>query len=407
MASHTTRSTLWPLLLCAAIAVYATTAGAADNARKSQPVLSQLAKPAADEIVLTVGGDAIWNHKMSPADDAQVQSLFEVFKSSDIAFLNFEQVLADHGYPQPKAIAKADPSMVSEFTRAGVNLVSIANNHMTDFGPSGIETTRRTLEANGIKFSGAGANVAQAVEPAVIEKKGLKVALLAFLVSPTYPSIATAATDNTPGVAPIHGAEIRQPDGKVVFAPWEVDLKRMEAAIAAARKVADVVMVSFHVHWGPLEEIDPTGKQLIAHTAIDAGADWVVGHGPHVVNGIEFYKGKPIVYSVGNFAFQFNQAEYDFFPDIKKTLPPMLSNQSNFAGVVARMILTHDGKVRRMELLPINLNPEGDPRLVAGAPADAVLGRVKTLSEPFGTTIRREGWYAVVDLPQQAASAAK
>jgi poly-gamma-glutamate synthesis protein (capsule biosynthesis protein) len=212
--------------------------------------------------------------------------------------------------------------------------------------------------------------------------------------------MATAARENSPGVAPIHGAKIRTVDGKAVFAPSDDDLHAMEDAIRAARKTADVVAVSFHIHWGPLEEIDATGKQLIAHAAIDAGADMILGHGPHVVNGIEFYKNKPIVYSMGNLAFQFPVAAYEFFPDSLKTVKRLLGDEKVFQAMAVRMTLSSRGRLKRMEILPLALSKEGDPRLTTGEVADKIFSRATSMSAPFGTTIKRQSWYGTVNLPQ-------
>ncbi len=388
------------LLLAAGMALMPFGLRAADTQASWTARLGQLAKPAADEIVFTAVGDAIWNRPISATKDPRLQSLFEVMRTSDLAFLNFEQVLADSGYPTVKDIAKADPSIISEFTWAGVDLVSTANNHAMDFGPSGLETTRKVLTGAGIAFTGAGVNVAQAIKPVVIEKKGLKVALVALLVSPQFPQIGTAAEDNAPGVAPIHGAQIRQPDGKVVFAPWEQDVARMQAAIAEARKTADLVAVSLHIHWGGLEEIDATGKQLITHAAIDAGADIVLGHGPHVVNGIEHYKNKPIFYSIGNFVYQFNLDHYALFPSTQDVIKRLQSDKRQYAATMARIILSRTGQFRRIEILPVGLTDAGDPHFEADARAEDTLTRLTRLSAALGTTIRRENWYATVDLPK-------
>ena len=367
--------------------------------------LGQLAQPAAGERVVTAVGDAIWTHKISTNPDPALQSLFEVMRGADIAFLNHEQVLADSGFPTLKAIAKADPSIVDELTWAGVDLVSIANNHLMDFGPSGLTTTLKTLDAAGIKHAGAGFTPAQAYQAAVAEKNGLKVALVAVMVSPTL-DIGTAAIEASPGVAWVRGSTVRQLDGKVVIAPWESDLRLMEVAIRAARRNADMVAVSMHIHWGGAAEIDPAGKQLITHAAIDAGADIILGHGPHVVNGIEFYKTKPIIYSAGNFAFQFPPGAYDNFPEILKTVRSMsFENQPTFyQGMMVRMILSPKAEIRRMELLPIGLTPEGDPYLATGDLGDVILKVAQILSKPLGTTVKREGWYAVVEPPKAKAA---
>lgn len=388
---------IWVPVVLAVVVAGMTSASAAEVEKQR---VAELSKPASDEIVFTAGGDAIWNRKMSATDAARAQGLLSVFKSSDVAFVNFEQVMADSGYPAPKPIALAAPSIVDEFANAGINLVSFANNHAMDFGISGMETTHRMLEGRGITHAGAGANLADALKTGLMEKKGLKIAFLAFMVTPNFPQLATPATERSPGVAPIHGAKIRLPDGKVVYAPWDEDLKRMEQAIAAARKLANYVVVSFHIHWGgPGEEVDATGKQLIAHTAIKAGADLILGHGPQVINGIELYEGKPIFYSLGNFTWQFDSARYDLFPDVQKGLKNVL-DPKHFQGLAMRMTLTQSGKVKRIELLPIQMNDVGNPYLALGKEGEPMLNDVVSRSAPLNTTIEKRSWYAVVNVPQ-------
>lgn len=388
------------VFLIAAIAGAASALGADDIGKQR---IAELSKPAADEIVITAGGDTIWNRKMSPADEAQADTLFDLFRNSDIGFVNHEQILADHGYPAPKPIAKADPSIIDEFSRAGINLVSLANNHDMDFGIPGIETTRKTLDAHGIKYAGVGLTLDEALKPAILERKGVKIALLAFMVTPNFPDLTIPATEHGPGSAPIHGAKIRLPDGKVVFSPWDEDLKRMETAIAAARKEADIVLVSFHIHWGGApQEVDATGKQLIAHAAIQAGADAVLGHGPQAINGMEIYQGKPIFYSLGTFFWQFDYERYDLFPDIQKAFKGLTGNPLHHQAVVLRMALSPKGKVKRIELLPIQLNDQGNPHLAFGQEGEPMLSQIQSLSQSLGTNVARKSWYAVVDVPKTA-----
>ncbi len=361
--------------------------------------VAQLSAPGPGDIVLTAVGDAIWTHKISGSTDERLQSMFNVMRESDIAFLNFEQVLADHGFPTLKEIVKADPSIIDEFVWAGVDIVSIANNHMMDFGPSGLATTQKALDDHGIKHSGAGTDLAQALRPAIIERKGLKIGLVSIMVAADFSSLGTPAREHEPGVAPIDGTEVRLADGSPAIAPSHADLHHMEEAIRNAKKVADLVAVSFHIHWGELEHIDPDGKQLIARAAVDAGADMVLGHGPHVINGIEFYKDKPIFYSMGNFAFQPPLSAYEYFPDSLKLIKGILSNERVFEGMMLRITLSSRGEIRRLEVLPLAITQEGDPHFVAGEKGDGILKRLENLSEPFDTSIKRESWFAVVDLP--------
>jgi poly-gamma-glutamate synthesis protein (capsule biosynthesis protein) len=388
-------------MVCAAAMLAAGVAGAAEQSplnREWRGKVAELGQPAADEIVLTAAGDAIWLDKFSDSKDARLQALFEVMRAGDISFINFEMVTADSGYPVIKEIAKSDPSIVKEFVWAGTDVVSLANNHLMDFGQSGLETTRRTLDEAGIKHSGAGLNLAEALRHTVVEKKGVKMALVSVMVSPTL-TIGTGAGEKSPGVAWVRGMSVRKPDGTTVIAPWDADLKAMEEAIKAARKDADLVAVSMHIHWGALDVIDPDGKQVIARAAVDAGADIILGHGPHVINGIEFYKSKPILYSIGNFAFQFKPEAYTFFPETLKIVQRLSGDPKLFESMIVRMVLSPEGRFRRMELLPIELTADGIPRFVTGEKADAILAKAKSLSDPFGTKVNRNGWYSVVELP--------
>ncbi len=392
----------WSWMVCAAALVSAGVAGAADRSplnKEWRGRIAELGQPAPDEIVLTAAGDAIWLDKFSDSKDARLQALFEVMRASEISFINFEMVTANSGYPTIKEIAKSDPSIVKEFIWAGTDVVSLANNHMMDFGQGGLETTRRTLDEAGIKYSGAGLNLAEAFQHTVVERKGLKMALVSVMVSPTL-TIGTGAGEKSPGVAWVRGASVRRPDGSTVIAPWDADLKAMEDAINSARKDADLVAVSMHIHWGGGDVIDPEGKQVVARAAIDAGADIILGHGPHLINGIEFYKSKPILYSIGNFAFQFKPDAYTFFPETLKIVQRLSSDPKLFESMIVRMVLSPKGGFRRMELLPIELTPEGIPHFVTGEKADAILAKATSLSDAFGTKVGRKDWYATVELPR-------
>jgi poly-gamma-glutamate synthesis protein (capsule biosynthesis protein) len=378
-------------------------ASAADTARDWNTHIAQLGEAAPDDITLLAGGDAIWTHKMSATKDPRATAMFTQMRAADISFLNFEQVMTDTGYPTIKEIVRADPSIIEEFTWAGVDVVSTANNHFMDYGQPGLERTLQILESKGIKHSGAGLNLAEALKPALIDKKGLKFALLSFMVAPNMePRMATPAGPAAPGTAPIRGSRVRLADGRAVFAPWDEDLEAMQNAIREAKKTNEFVAVSMHIHWGDLEQVDAEGKQVLTRAAIDAGADIMLGHGPHVVNAVEMYKGKPIVYSMGNFAFQPVVSAYDLFPDSQRMITRLMKNERFYQAVMARLTVSPEGQLRRLELLPLSLTPEGDPHFVAGEQADVILNRVQDLSKPYGTTFKRVGWYSVVDLASGA-----
>ncbi len=164
--------------------------------------------------------------------------------------------------------------------RAGFNVLSMANNHMLDYGADGLLETIHHLDSLGINHSGAGDSLSSARREAIVTCNGSKIAFLSY--SLTFPKEFYADKDRA-GTAP-------------GFRPT------LEEDISRARASADYVVVSFH--WGQELAVMPKKYQVTAaRLAVDAGADIVIGHHPHVLQGIEHYKNALIFYSLGNFAF--------------------------------------------------------------------------------------------------------
>lgn len=208
--------------------------------------------------------------------------------SADIVFGNLETSASLLGEPYPgKAPVitfRATPGAVLGLKKAGFSVVSIANNHINDYGPRAIAETVDALDAVGIAHCGAGTSEAEASRPAVLNVRGKRFAFLGY--TEDMWSIREAGAEA--------GAMIlREP--------------RVIADIKKARKVADFVLVS--LHWGEeMQGIPRASDQAAARRFIDAGADAILGHHPHVLQGAEFYKGKPILYSMGNFVFDMQSA---------------------------------------------------------------------------------------------------
>jgi len=205
----------------------------------------------------------------------------ELLTGADIAIANFENPAPvayrfhDHG-----TVFSANPAYIEGLVNAGLDYVSLANNHIRDAGARGILETIDHLDDFGIAHSGAGANLAAARAPALLEAGGVTVAILG------YDTIAGGyfATSDRAGSAPLTAANV-------------------EADVAAARAAGAELVIVFP-HWGT--EYDPTpfrGQRTLAQAAIDAGADMVIGNHAHWAAGIEVYKGKPIWYALGNFVF--------------------------------------------------------------------------------------------------------
>ncbi len=251
-------------------------------------------------------------------------------KQADIAVANLECPIALGGDPWPKTyVFRAHPSTALGLGRSGLNAISLANNHILDFGVAGMEETIGHLTAQGLAVVGAGRNRAEAERPLVYNIRGVRVALVAWVSY--FRAADFAAGDGRPGVAFLD------------------DLERMARQIEAAKQQADVVVVILHGG----QEYDPAptaAQQTAARRAVDAGADLVVGHHPHVLQPTEVYKGKLIAYSLGDFVFDIDN--YDAARD----------------GAILWAWIGKDG-VRRAELWPTRIVHDAQVRFRVGADA--------------------------------------
>jgi len=165
-------------------------------------------------------------------------------------------------------------------TAGGFGALALANNHILDFGPAGLEATTALLDSLGIAHAGTGADRAAAHRPGVVSRGGRRIALLAY--NHVFPETFWAGPDR-PGTA-------------------HADDEGLAREVAGAARGADLVVVSFH--WGAEGmEVPKSYQQILARLAVDAGADLVVGHHPHVLQPLEWYRGRLIAYSLGNFIF--------------------------------------------------------------------------------------------------------
>ncbi len=210
------------------------------------------------------------------------------FQEADLCFCNLECAVSDRGLPwtaTPKAFHfRSDAKNLEVLKRSGITHVSLANNHILDFGYEAMEDTIDLLGREGIAYAGAGSSLAEATRPAVEEICGRSVGLVAF-------------TDNEPQW------EAGETEPGLFYVPVERDDSRARdlfGIIERAKAGLDLLIVS--AHWGPNWGYRPTAGDIqFGHLLIDAGADIVVGHSPHVCRGVEIYKGKLIIYSAGDF----------------------------------------------------------------------------------------------------------
>jgi len=205
------------------------------------------------------------------------------FIDADIAMINLEFPFSDRGTPLDKEYTfRGDPKHVSFLTEMGVDIVSLANNHALDYGTDAFLDTLDLLDGIGVRYIGAGRDLNDAKRYELYDIDGFTVAFVC--ASRVVPDYSWYAGDNAPGV----------------FATYDPADLNGQITLAAAE--ADFVIV--YVHWGVEKNDTPEAYQReLAKGYIDSGADAVIGSHPHVLQGFEFYKGRPIIYSLGNFIF--------------------------------------------------------------------------------------------------------
>jgi poly-gamma-glutamate synthesis protein (capsule biosynthesis protein) len=308
------------------------------------------------EIVINAVGDIMlagrWTQNLREVGyDFPFARLKGELSLGDINLANLESPLARCGteFSAKKFRFRGEPAIAPSLRRAGFTLVTLANNHSMDFGWQALEETRRHLRDAGIAWVGAGENLEQARRMTIFTVRGKRIAFLGY--SLTQP-IEFFAVSDRPGTAPGY-------DRVVV------------ADVTAARRQADYVIVSFH--WGREASTTVQAYQRdTAHRAIDAGADVIIGHHPHVLQGVERYRRGIIFYSLGNFAF---------------------ASKSTIADVSLLVRLRLDTNRRRAELLPLDVLHRRvgfQPRLLTGEGGAAVIERINQLSRSFGTEIRSQ-----------------
>jgi poly-gamma-glutamate synthesis protein (capsule biosynthesis protein) len=278
-----------------------------------------------------------------------------LLQAADVAFANLECTVSFRGSPVPgKAFTfRGSPYALAAVREAGIDVVSHANNHARDFGTEAILDSFYFLDAGAIAHCGSGMDYAAAHSPAYITANGLRVAFLAYndidwpgwTAGAGYPGVASAA-----------------------------DRAGIASDIAAARENADLVVVSFH--WGTEREYVAEARQReLARFSIDRGADLVLGHHPHVIQGFEVYRGRLIAYSLGNFVFN---------PG---------SPQCNYT-ILAHITLDSGG-VRGATIYPALIS-NGRPSLMGGTEAVVWLRQVAGLSAAMGTPMTVHGDTATI-----------
>jgi poly-gamma-glutamate synthesis protein (capsule biosynthesis protein) len=268
--------------------------GEADAVNPTDAAASGSSKVSQEPIVLAFVGDINLDESSKPVSKYDGEGkgilgcispeLVEEMNAADLMMLNNEFSYSLRGTPaEDKSYTfRANPERVNILKEMGVDIVSLANNHALDYGMDALEDTFATLEDAGIDYIGAGDTLDRAKAPVYYNIGGKKIAYLA--ASRVVFAMDWYATDTQPGMIGTY------------------DPSLLLDQIREADKSSDFVVV--YVHWGVERTNYPTDYQKsLARQYIDAGADAVIGCHPHVLQGLEFYKGKPIAYSLGNYWF--------------------------------------------------------------------------------------------------------
>lgn len=249
--------------------------------------LAPTATPDARPVTVAITGDLMLGRSvnatiLASADRYPFNEVADYLQSFDLTIGNLECVVSTKGQPVPNKPYhfRADPKSFGRLNAAGFDIVSLANNHSGDYGRAAFTDMLAQLPAHGLTPVGAGLTLSGAHAPVITTIRSTRIGILAYCeVAPT----SFAATSSSPGHA------------------W-LDPKMMGSDITALRAHVDYLIV--FMHWGIEYQRTESGhQQSIARLAIEAGADFVVGSHPHVIQPFETYAGRTIVYSLGNFVF--------------------------------------------------------------------------------------------------------
>ncbi len=428
------------------------------------------------EVTLSAVGDCIITQSLRESRDPALHALRERIRAADAAFANLEQL--PHNFEGPPANEAGgtwlccSPARVEDLRWMGFRLFACAHNHAHDWGRHGLLAALRHMDDMGVEYAGVGMNLAAARAPRYIETGGGRVAMIStastFLTEapagdphgtvPGRPGLNPLRVRRTLQVAAEDLARLREIGDRLgltaqhrqaVRDGWargetedtlnlfgqrfvavgraedvgertEPDARDMAANLASVREAArqaDFVIVSLHAHESVRAEREQAAEFIptFARACIDAGAHAVIGHGPHVLRGVEYYRGRPILYSLGNFVFQSETMPAqpaDYFQ--RFGLPPdagpadLFDARSNhdrrgfpadphyWESVVATLRLRTDGPCE-VEAVPVTLghgrarSQRGSPAAAAPADGERIMGRLDRLSRALGSEVRAAG----------------
>jgi poly-gamma-glutamate capsule biosynthesis protein CapA/YwtB (metallophosphatase superfamily) len=432
------------------------------------------------EIIVTATGDSLISRRMPEYRDAEFQAMLDLLRSVDVAFTNTEIGMSNfEGSPVVESGGgniSADPRVAGDLRRMGFNLTAFANNHTLNYGEYGCLKTLEVLRDNDFVAAGAGKHLAEARRPAYLETMNGRVGLMGCASTFGTGQYAGEQRPDTPGrpglnpqrydrlfmvdqehydaikrVAEQTGAEkwrqwrvdmgFGQPpqrEGELVLADrsfmvgekfeirteaHEGDLEGNTKSISDAASYSHLTIASIHAH-EPKDEMWQPADFIIgfAHACIDAGADMVVGHGPHMLRGLQIYKGKPIFYSLGNFIFEHETVQHmpaddyaslkvdpsgsavDLFRHINANETRSFIADDRYWETVLPMCTFVDRELTSITLHPLSLGPgqpipdRGIPRMAKPEHGAKILEWMAELSKVYGTEISVRDGVGVVEL---------
>ena len=368
-----------------------------------------------DALVLLACGDVGPIH---PPMEPYSALVGPVLATGDIRFAQCERVYSKRGALQLHASgrhSRLDPAMASIFSDCGFDVASLASNHAMDWGEDALLDTIEVLNGRGIQTIGAGRNIAEATKPAIFERNGIRIAVVAFC---SILDKGFEARENKAGVAPMRAhtyyrAFDRQPGvpPQVVTVPYERDLKTLTAAVANARQQAQVVVLSLHwgIHHIPVEIADY--QFTVADAAFKAGADVIVGHHAHLPKGIGMRKGRVCFYSLSNFIMSTPALSAErarvftrrYGIELDPDYPHFTFDTNGKRSLIAKLRITSMG-ITEVSFLPVIIDKQLRPEVIRGGDDrfDEMLDYMRTISEGLGADLEAVGDEIVIR-PSQSA----
>ena len=419
----------------------------------------------------SAAGDAIIQRRIYEGYD--FDAIGDVIKQGDARFFNLETTLNREGECFASQFSggtyiRTDPEALDDMKRFGFNMTSFNNNHAMDFSYKGLEKTLEALDESGFVHAGVGRNIGQASAPAFLDTKGGRVALISVSTSFEPSMMAGGVTERTPGRPGVFGIrhntkvvvkkdaletlrdiakrtklnaeeEMEIKDGYklpvpenllyfdgtlfecgeeegIVTSVHEADMKLLERSIEEAKFLADAVIISVHSHTlkGDNKEDPADFIKELAHRAIDAGADAIIGHGPHLLQPVEVYKEKPIFYSLGDFILELYSvplAPADFYGKVgvhhDEDIYQLLKTRSKdfHIGLMEQRVMfqtvvpvweMEDGRLTNLKLFPVDAKMKGQKNEIGlpfPAQDDDIFNRLSEMSKPYGVSMRKNGKY--------------